>query len=259
MTTGLRFYPASHRYKLDGEWVPSVTGISKTGGGCEGLVKWAGEVTAAYAVDHIELAEQLDREAYVQLVSTEARRARDRASSAGVEVHRIAQHLIADEPVEVEPYLMPYAEQARDLIERYDLMALFNESLVGSRQHQYAGRLDTIARLVTAERGEHLALIDWKTGKSFWTDVALQLVGYARADFAVVGNHEEPVPPVDAHYIAHIGPDSAELYPVHVDDETWQTFLAARRLQPFTKLRRDTVIGDALDHPARELVSGDEW
>ena len=26
-TRGLKFYPSSHRYKLDGEWVPGVTTI----------------------------------------------------------------------------------------------------------------------------------------------------------------------------------------------------------------------------------------
>jgi hypothetical protein len=249
VTTGLRFYPAAHRYKLDGEWVPSVTGIAKLAGGCEGLIKWAARSSAEYAYDNPLQLEQLDREPYVDLVSTEARRARDKASAAGVEVHRLAQDLLADLPVEVPEHLAGHVEQTVALIERHDVMALHSEALVGSRSHQYAGRLDVIARLITSERGEHRALIDWKTGRTVWTDVALQLAGYAGADFIVTGTTEEPMPRVDAYYVAHISSTSGELYPVTVDDAVWRYFTRARELFPFSKLRPDDLIGDALDHP----------
>jgi hypothetical protein len=249
VTTGLRFYPAAHRYKLDGEWVPSVTGISKLAGGCEGLIKWAAGSSATYAYDNPALIEQLDRQAYVDLVATEARRQRDLASAAGVEVHRIAQDYLADLPVDVPEHLRGHVEQTVRLIERHDVMALHSEALIGSRSHRYAGRLDVIARLITSERGEHRALIDWKTGRSVWTDVALQLAGYAGADFIVTGTTEEPMPHVDAFYVAHISSTSGELYPVTVDDAVWRYFTHARELFPFSRLRPDDLIGDALDHP----------
>lgn len=251
MTTGLTFYEKAHRYRLDGQWVPSVTTISKTGGGCEGLIKWSGEVSAGYAYDHNGLAVDLSREAFVTLVSTEARRQRDEASAAGVEVHRLAQLLLADEDVAVPDYLVPHVEGAVRLIEQFDMHALLTECNVGNRAYQYAGRFDLVARLVTARLGEHVALIDWKTGKSVWTDVALQLAGYARAEFADVDGEEMRMPEVDAYYVAHVTADSAELVPVLVDSASWDSFLAARRLLMHTRLRRDDVIGmpeDALEN-----------
>jgi len=260
VSDGLRFLPP-HRYKLDGAYVPSVTGISKLAGGCEGLIRWAASSTAAYAFDRREQLDQLDRQEYVDLVSTEARRQRDAAASAGVEVHKLAQQLMADEPVQVPEHLVGHVRQTVDLIERHDVMSLYSEVMVGSRQHQYAGRLDVIARLITVERGEHVALIDWKTGRSVWTDVQLQLSGYAFADFLVVDGHEVLVPPVDAYYVAHISSTSAELYPVDVDVDTFATFVTARHLYPFSKLKPSDVIGDALQHPPVLLdgTGADVW
>lgn len=247
----LTFSEPGHRYRLDGQPVPSVSTISKLGGGCEGLIKWSAEVTAEYSFDHQELAASLARQAYVDLVATESRRRRDEAARAGVAVHELAQQLLAGVAVQVPDYLVPRVRQAITLIERHDMQALASEVLVGSRTVGYGGRLDTISTLTTVELGEHLALVDWKTGKGFWTDVAMQGCGYWRADFWVDHQkQEQPMPPIQAFYIAHIKEDSAELYPIQVTDDTWLAFRAARRLWEQVRLKRDDVIGPALEHPA---------
>lgn len=248
----LTFSEPGHRYRLDGMSVPSVSTISKLGGGCEGLIKWSAQVTAEYSFDHQELAATLERQAYVDLVATESRRARDEAARAGVAVHELAQLLLAGEEAQVPDYLVPRVRQAISLIERHDMHSLASEVLVGSRSYAYGGRLDTISTITTVERGQHLALIDWKTGKSFWTDVAMQLAGYAFADFWVQpsdGGAEQPMPHLDAFYIAHIKDDSAELYPIQVTADTWRAFQAARRLWEQTKQKRADVVGEALQHP----------
>lgn len=247
----LTFSEPGHRYRLDGHPVPSVSTLSKLGGGCEGLIKWSAEVTAEYSFDHQELAVSLARQAYVDLVATESRRRRDEAARAGVAVHELAQLLLAGEAAQVPDYLVPRVRQAIGLIERHDMHALASEVLVGSRSQGYGGRLDTISNLTTVELGEHLALVDWKTGKSFWTDVAMQLAGYAFADFWVDHTRtEQPMPQLAGFYIAHIKDDSAELYPIQVTEATWQAFRAARRLWEQVRLKRDDVIGPAAEHPA---------
>ena len=253
MSAGLRFV-RPHRYRLDDAWVPSVTGISRTGGGCDGLVRWATGLTAEYAFDNRERLDGLDRAEYLDLVSKASKRRVDAAAQAGVEVHRIASLLLADLEVQVPDDLVPYVRQAVDLIERHDLMPLLVEVIVGSRRHQYAGRLDMITRLITVERGEHLALVDWKTGKSVWSDVALQLAGYAFAEFAVVDDPdaeyvEQPLPLVDAYYVAHVGPNSAELLPIAVDGDTFDAFLASRRRYEFDRIKVDEIVGAAVQHP----------
>ena len=57
-TRGLKFYDASHRYKLDGEWVPGVTTIlgvlNKPA-----LTKWAASQVAEYVADHPEAVDHL--------------------------------------------------------------------------------------------------------------------------------------------------------------------------------------------------------
>jgi hypothetical protein len=151
----------------------------------------------------------------------------------------------------VPAYLVPMVRQAINLIERHDMHSLVSEVLVGSRNQGYGGRLDTISTITTVERGEHLALVDWKTGKSFWSDVAMQLAGYAFADFWVDSyGHEQPMPQLAGFYIAHIRSDSAELYPIEVTEATWQAFRAARRLWDQVRQKRDEIVGPALQHPS---------
>ena len=247
----LTFTEAGHRYRLDGVPVPSVSTISKLGGGCEGLIGWSAQVAAEYAYDHQELGTTLKRQAYVDLVSTEARRSRDEAARAGVLVHQLAQLLLAGEEAQVPDYLVPRVRQAINLIERHDMHSLCSEVLVGSRSYAYGGRLDTISTITTVELGEHLALVDWKTGRSFWTDAAMQECGYANADFWVdpADGSERRMPQLAGFYVAHIRDDSAELYPIAVTEQTWQAFRAARRLWDQVRLKRDEVIGAALEHP----------
>ena len=58
MTTGLKFYEASHRYKLDGQWVPGVTTIlgvlDKPA-----IPKWAASQVAEYVADNPDAVEHL--------------------------------------------------------------------------------------------------------------------------------------------------------------------------------------------------------
>src|SRR4051794_27638407 len=61
MTTpqhGLKFYPASHRYKLDGEWVPGVTTILNVLNK-PAIAKWAATQVAEYVADNPEAIEHL--------------------------------------------------------------------------------------------------------------------------------------------------------------------------------------------------------
>lgn len=58
----------------------------------------------------------------------------------------------------------------------------WSESTVYSRTHGYAGTADLIAKVRVGDT-RAAAVLDVKTAKSIYDDVALQLVAYARADF----------------------------------------------------------------------------
>ena len=52
MTAGLVFYPKSHRYKLDGAWVPGVTTLIGKGLPKPALPYWAARTVAEWVADN---------------------------------------------------------------------------------------------------------------------------------------------------------------------------------------------------------------
>jgi hypothetical protein len=98
-----------------------------------------------------------------------------------------------------------------------------SEATVFSRRHGYAGTLDAICVLDGT-----LTLLDVKTGKSVYPEVALQLAAYAHADF--VGHPdgtERRLPPVAAGAALHLRPGGYELVPVPIGEQVLAAFLAA--------------------------------
>ena len=61
MTAGLVFYPKSHRYRLDGQWVPGVTGLIGKGLPKPALPYWAAKMVAEWVADNPDLTEDLKR------------------------------------------------------------------------------------------------------------------------------------------------------------------------------------------------------
>ena len=61
MTAGLVFYPKSHRYKLDGQWVPGVTTLIGKGLPKPALPYWSAKTVAEWVADNPDLTEDLKR------------------------------------------------------------------------------------------------------------------------------------------------------------------------------------------------------
>lgn len=66
----------------------------------------------------------------------------------------------------------------------------WNESTIFSRQHMYGGTADLIASIQIGG-AVHPAVIDFKTSKAIYDEVALQLCAYARADFVGLNDGTE--------------------------------------------------------------------
>ena len=97
MTTGLVYYPASHRYKFDGEWVPGVTTIigvlDKPG-----LRKWAAATVAEYVADNRDAIEHLyaaGRGPMVAMLKETPWQRRDDAATRGTSFHEWAAYFSA--------------------------------------------------------------------------------------------------------------------------------------------------------------------
>lgn len=182
--------------------VVSVTSALDGGLPKPALIGWAAKVTAEKAVENLNIIqamvdsdqkkEAIDYLKNARWASSEAKADRGTIVHAALEAHidgkplskETVQSLLEDAHVPEALWrstgnmiqgLMQFLEDEKPEI-------LWSEHTVFSRTHKYAGTADVIARM---KIGDTLVpvVIDVKTSKAVYDDVALQLAAYARADF----------------------------------------------------------------------------
>ena len=187
---------------------------------------WAARQAAEYAVRHPDAsADQIAKAPW---------RERDRAAARGSSIHAA----IEDPQKWVDSDIAPAVRQAYDLLSALRLEVIAVEVPVFSRSESYAGTVDAIVR-GDATRGEKW-LLDWKSGKGVWPDMALQLSAYAHAEWAGYYAGPEtsyradlwqPVTPSWSRskaLIAHITDSEWSAYVVPVDGPVWDAFRGLR-------------------------------
>jgi hypothetical protein len=87
-------------------------------------------------------------------------------------------------------------------------------------------------------------VLDIKTGKSVWPEVALQLAAYKHADF--FGRADGGSPPMvktsDTGLVLHLRPDRYELVPVDISLPVFDTFLSALDMHRWMRIYHKDVI-----------------
>lgn len=259
----LKFYPASHRYKLDGQWVPGVTTIlgvlDKPA-----IPKWAARQVAEYVADNIdgiETLRQMGRGPMVEALRNIPWQKRDDAADRGTTLHDYAEAILRGEEVEVDDALVPVVEHALEFMDVWQIDPILIERPVASRLHRWAGTFDLIARYVhpvTGERG--VGIFDWKSGKALYPEFAWQLNAYAHAEFYLdPDGQEQPMPAVDAAYGVHIRPDGYDVAPFAFGPHIYDEFTQIRAVYDIAKRGRGDWrrpgtghVGLTIQPPAKE-------
>lgn len=209
-------------YLWDGVEYPSVTTILGATMPKPALVGWAARTVAEYAVANQGAVSALlasgDERAAIDLLKGSPFRDRDRAADVGTRVHAVAEALAngVSVPVvgtDVEPFLPHFLRFMEDWRPEY----VETEATVFNTKAGYAGTLDAIAVV-----GGHLTLLDTKTGKDVYPEVALQLAAYSDADCFIGRDDGETVdalPRVTRYAVLHLRPDGYRLVPIMVDYE----------------------------------------
>jgi hypothetical protein len=219
----LVFYEKSHRYKLDGKWVPGVTTLLKKGLPKPALVYWSARSVAEFVADNEATVEQLrsmGRGPMVQALKEVPWQKRDEAAARGTEVHELGERVSHGEEVEVPEHIAGHVQGYIDWLDRENPEVLATECAVGSRKWQYAGTFDLIARF----RGATW-LLDIKTASGVYGDNALQLAAYANAEFMQVDGDEVPLPTIDRLGVLHVTESGTRLLPVTDPAAAWKDFL----------------------------------
>lgn len=261
---GLKFYPASHRYKLDGEWVPGVTTILGQSIPKPALPKWSAKSVAEYVAQNRETVERLwsiGENAVTAALKEVPWAERDAAANRGTEVHDIAERYVRGESVEVPDELVGHVESCAAFIEDWNIRPVLVEAVVASREHHYAGKLDLVADSDHAPR----AVFDWKTSRSgIYFETAYQCNAYAFAEFHGEGGSENPMADlgVEAAFGVHLRADGYDVYPLRFGPDVFAEFVHLRRAADLIKraagdwkVPGSGYVGTAFDHKTEREIA----
>ena len=243
---GLRFYVRTD----DGRRAVGVTSVISMAPK-PFLTHWAARVSAEYAVTHIDTVATLARTdpgAAVDLIKGAHRRYTAGRAELGSAAHDLFERMIRGEHVgRVAMDLEPYRRHFAEFLDTVQPELISAEDVMWSDTYGYAGSSDAILRIQDAEHGSTVVIVDWKTSRDTYPDVALQLAAYAHADVIVTPDGEEsPMPEIQAGAVLHVTPERWALKPVRIDDEVFQIFLTLRRVVDWDRELSRQVIGKAI-------------
>lgn len=237
----LIFYPKSHRYKLDGQWVPGVTTINGVIDKSGPLVSWAASLVAEYVASNPEQVEALynmGTDAMIAALKKLPDEHRKKASQRGIEFHDYAERIMRGEQVDVPDDHVALVESALAFFTEWGVKPVLVEQCVGSRQYAYAGKLDLVADHGNGPR----AIFDWKTGKAIYDSACWQANAYGHAEFHTDGHggeeHPMAVVGIKEAYGVHIRADGFDVYPLRYGDDVYQEWLHIRRMFDINKRAR---------------------
>lgn len=243
-----------HTYSLDGERVPSVTGIIGKATGKPALIRWSAREAALWAAAHVEELPVLGEQSWIRECAAASERVSAKSMAAGSAVHLIAERLVFGEPVPDEaedgtPFpddVRRMGEQVARFQDAWDVDPVLVEAAVFHEHDRWAGKLDLVADMSGGDRW----LIDYKTGQSgVWPETVLQVAAYGSATHVQLGDRDMLMSPIARYAALWVRPDGWELVPLHVEPSTYEVFRNALAVARWLGIPRDSLVGAALPVP----------
>lgn len=177
-----------------------------------------------------------------------------RKMDIGSAVHTEAEAYVLGVPrPEPDGFIAPYLQSFRHFLEDLEPEILASEATVYNPAESYAGTLDLIAGI-----GGRRFLIDIKTGKDIYPDVALQLAAYRYAEFVLLPDGtSEPMIQVDGAAGLHLReydprrPDDRgySLIPVEVGQAAFDAFRYVREVMRWMEETSKGVLSQPITNP----------
>jgi hypothetical protein len=233
------------------------------------LTFWASKLTAEYAVDNLPAITSIserDREGAVDFLKRAPSRYTASRADVGSKAHDAFELLIRGERIgRVDPDIRMHVRHFEEFLDAVNPELVYaediawSESVNGREDLGYAGSFDGIVRIwVREENGRPvptpdrsgepvLLVVDWKTGKSTYPDVALQLTAYARAKELILTTGERmPMPETDGAAVLHVTDQEWSFKPVDTDTHVFDQFLYLRETYNWDRGASKKVIGKPL-------------
>ena len=209
----LCFDPGRHRYYVNGEWVPGVTGAVGVIDKSAPLMWWAVNQSLDYLRIVLKSGIQYDEvelDQFLREAKTAHRRKSEESLKIGETVHQWIEGKIKGGncalPVNEQARhgCLAFARWARD----NEIQFVRSEAKVYSRKHRYAGTLDVEALV----KGD-LSIIDVKVSNGVYLGMRLQMAAYLQARVEESG-HAYP----GGRYIIRVDKRTGEPEVVHLPD-----------------------------------------
>lgn len=220
----------TYKHPITGAEHPSVTTVLGIVGKGEALKHWAAGEVAKFAVKNRDTWTRLDEAAAIDLLKREPLRFLDRAASRGTDVHALAEAYAktgtmptwADE-------ISGYVDALRRFFDEHQPTPVLVEHTVFNSTVGYAGSFDMVCKL--AALGDVNCVLDYKTSKAVYPDVAAQLAAYAHGSEYIDDNDQpQPMPEIARGVVVRLAADGTYEM-VECDIEAgWTYFQAVRRV-----------------------------
>lgn len=252
----------------DGQRLMSVTTILQHGVPKPNLVHWAAWEVARCAMDYLprmlRARGEEERRSVLGWLQKAAERKRDDASDMGIAIHDIAEAYILGKPCpEPNEDQAPFVEAFARFCRHWNPCWEAAEMVVANYTHGYAGKADIWVDLTLPDAGPGpvRTIVDIKTGKNYYPEVAMQLSAYNNAEVGFLRDGTQITPPRATHgAVLHLRPSrysktgGYRLVPVDISDETFKSFLNAQRTAVgWVKGRSVTVLGKPYPEPELSL------
>jgi hypothetical protein len=204
------------------------------------LTKWAAKMAAEYAVENWgELTDMLirgEQQDAVTLIKEASSRSAQESSEMGTYVHSSVEERIKGIPSEISPIQLVGFDAWREVHKPEFILC---ESTVYNRTEGYAGTMDFMAEI----EGRNI-IVDVKTGKQVYPEVALQLCAYAHGEWCDEGTgREAPLPRIDGAAVLHLRPRGYKFIPVRIDEEVWRSFQYVKEAFRWQRYTSKRVLG----------------
>ncbi|GAB7185941.1 hypothetical protein ATKI12_5772 [Kitasatospora sp. Ki12] len=232
------------------------------------LAFWNARMVAELAVDSIDFVAKMaarDRAGAVDYLKGAATRYTRARARVGSDAHDLFERLLRGEQVDrVGPDLEPYKRHFIEFLDVVRPELVHAEDVCWNDTVGYAGSFDAILRVRLGKDGSldpdgvpQLLIVDWKTSRDTYPEVALQLSAYRHAERIIhADGSEEPMPVVYGAAVLHITDQGWAFKPVRSGEEVFAVFRDLRRIFDWDREQSGTVIGRALAASVGPLVTG---
>lgn len=166
------------------------------------LVPWAAKVTAQYAVDNWPRLGRLNRDKRIQEIKRAHDTIRNDSAELGDTIHEYAESYLKDEPTpQITDENVSAVGALFAWVDEYKPELLGAEVSVWNATYGYAGTFDLLAKI----NGETW-LLDYKTGKGLYPEVAMQLAALGKGE-TILNEGLDKLPKIDHYGVVQVRTD----------------------------------------------------